>query len=193
MYDALMRRLLDRLLTPMQGKHREELLSLKRSHAKEIRQCLQHLCQLEPTSIDKCAEMDLAEYKTQIKTKLISDCEYHVCEERRQLGEQIDEEVDMHVRIYQHQMAEEERAAVRDRRKLLMERLVVLQAQGVGCSGERAVIQHLRSELRACELRFELRDRELSDAELTISSKESPLEHPHQKAQRTPSPGLRSF
>jgi hypothetical protein len=193
LYNSLMQRLLERLLTSMHSKHREELLCLKRTHAKEIRQTLQHLCQLEPTSIDKCSEIDLAEYKTQIKTKLMSDCEYHVCEERRQLGEQIDEEVDMHVRIYQHQMAEEERAAVRDRRKLLMERLVVLQAQGVGCSGERAVIQHLRSELRACELRFELRDRELSDAELTISSKESPLEHPHQKAQRTPSPGLRSF
>jgi len=182
MYDALMRRLLERLLTPMHSKHRDELLDLKRSHAKEIRQSLQHLCQLEPACVDKSTELDIEEYKTQIKTKLLSDCEYHVCEERRSLSEQVDAEVDMHVRIYQHQIAEEERSALRDRRKWLTERLVVMQAQGAGCPGDRAVIQHLRAELRACELRFEMRDRELMDGDEPLQ--ESALEPQNKKPQR---------
>merc|ERR1719174_153366 len=89
--------------------------------------------------------------------------------------------------VYQRQIAEEERTALRDRRKWLTERLVVLQSQGAGCPGDRAVIQHLRSELRACELRFEMRDRELMDAEAAeVSTCKTSLES--QGKSRQPSP-----
>lgn len=186
MYDALMRRLLERLLTPMHNKHREELLDIKRAHAKELRRSLQHLCQLESACVDKCTDKDVEEYKAQIKTKLLSDCEYHVCEERRHLSEQIDEEVDLHVRMYQQQIAEEERTTLQDRRKWLTERLVVMQAQGAGCPGDRSVIQHLRAELRACELKFEKRDRELMDTEM--HPKDSSLEPRTKEPQKTTPP-----
>lgn len=161
LYDALVRRFLERVLTPLHNGQREELLSLKRAHAKSVRKVLQHLCQMESGIVDKCVEMDVEEYKAQIKTKLVADCEYHVCEERRQLETQVDDEVNMHVSRYRQQVADEERASLRDRRKWLTEKLVLLQSQGASCPGDKTLMQHLRLELRACELRFEQRDREL--------------------------------
>merc|ERR1712023_405592 len=50
-------------------------------------------------------------------------------------------------------------------------------------------MQHLRSELRACELRFEMRDRELGTLEDEAEPRELPLDAPSAKPQRTsPSP-----
>jgi len=161
LYDALVRRFLEKVLTPLHTSQREELLALKRGHAKSVRKVLQHLCQLEGGVVDKCVEMDVEEYKAQIRTKLVADCEYHVCEERRHLEEQVDDEVNMHVNRYRQQLANEERASLRDRRKWLTEKLVLLQSQGASAPGDKALMQHLRTELRACELRFEQRDREL--------------------------------
>eukprot|EP00927_Polykrikos_kofoidii_P017947 TRINITY_DN18240_c0_g1_i1.p1 TRINITY_DN18240_c0_g1~~TRINITY_DN18240_c0_g1_i1.p1 ORF type:complete len:1386 (-),score=285.32 TRINITY_DN18240_c0_g1_i1:93-3647(-) len=161
LYDSLMRRLLERMLTPLHQQHREELLTLKRDQAREVRQVLQHLCQREASVVDAATRADLEEYRSQVKAKLLSDCEYHICEERKQLTEQVDAELEMHISQYKRQVLEEEISALRERRKWLTERLVVMQSQGVLAPGDKAVLSQLRSELRACELRFERREQEL--------------------------------
>lgn len=161
LYEALLRRLLDRSLTTLNAKQREELLALKRASVREVRVAVESLCQLESVAVDKAIKADMDEYRSQVKCKLLSDCEYHLCEERNQLYGQVDHELELHAVTYQKQAAVDERAALRERRKWLSERLVVMVAKGAASSGDRAVLQRLRAELRACELRLEKREQEL--------------------------------
>jgi len=165
LYDSLARRLLERTLTPLHTGHREELLALKRAHAREVRVALQQLCQLEAPAVDRSINADVDEFRSQVKAKLVSDCESHLCEERRQLAEQVEQDLELHVSAYQRQADDEERAALKERRKWLTERLVVMQTQGAISPGDKAAMQHFREELRACELRFEKREQELLASE----------------------------
>jgi hypothetical protein len=160
LYDGLLRRLLERSLSPLQTQHREELLKIKRANAREVRLVLQHLCQMEEGAVDKVIEQDVSEFHCQIMTKLTDDCEFQLCEERRRLSEQLEQDAELSVREYQQRLLQEELAALTERRKWLTERIIVLQSHGATSAGDRAVIQHLRNELRACEARFEKCDRE---------------------------------
>eukprot|EP00929_Paragymnodinium_shiwhaense_P047770 TRINITY_DN2422_c0_g1_i1.p1 TRINITY_DN2422_c0_g1~~TRINITY_DN2422_c0_g1_i1.p1 ORF type:complete len:1327 (-),score=405.70 TRINITY_DN2422_c0_g1_i1:140-4120(-) len=160
LYDSIARRLLDRVLTQMHSDQRQELLDLKRANAREVRRVLQNLCQLEASLVDEVAAADLDEFRSQVKAKLLADCEVHLCEERRELSERVDADLELHVSKYRRQTLEEELKALTERRKWLTERLVVMQSQGTAAPGEKAVLQHLRAELRACELRYETRERD---------------------------------
>mmetsp|Transcript_104851 Transcript_104851/g.208404 ORF Transcript_104851/g.208404 Transcript_104851/m.208404 type:complete len:1145 (-) Transcript_104851:64-3498(-) len=160
LYDGLLRRLLERGLSPLQAQHREEMLKIKRAHAREVRLVLQHLCQMEGQAVDKVIEQDVSEFRCQIMAKLTDDYEFQLCEERRQLSEQLEQDADFSVQEYQRRLLQEELAALTERRKWLTERIIVLQSHGATSAGDRAVLHHLRSELRACEARFEKCDRE---------------------------------
>lgn len=156
LYNTICKRLLERALTVLHQQHREELLKLKRDYMVEIRNALQQICQVEKNAVDTSIERDIREYETQVRARLLSDCEYHLCEERKQLGTQVDDEVSLHIAKYKRQVLEEEFVAVKERRKFLTERLVVLQANpgSIGV-GERGLMQRLRQELRACEAKIE--------------------------------------
>jgi hypothetical protein len=156
LYNQLCKRLLERALTVLHQQHRDELLKLKREYMVEVRNALQQMCQIETEAVATAMERDLKEYEAQVRARLLSDCEYHLCEERKQLGSQVDDEVTLHIDKYKRQVLEEEFAAVKERRKFLTERLVVIQANpgSIGV-GERAVMQRLRQELRACESKIE--------------------------------------
>jgi hypothetical protein len=156
LYNTICKRLLERALTVIHQQHRQELLQLKREYTVEIRNALLNICQIEKDAVASALERDLKEYEMQVRARLLSDCEYHLCEERKQLGTQVDDEVELHIAKYKRQVLEEEFAAVKERRKFLTERLVVIQANpgSIGV-GERAVMQRLRQELRACEAKIE--------------------------------------
>jgi hypothetical protein len=160
LYTSLCRRLLDRALSAMEGQQRDELWALKRAYAVEQRGAVQTLCQLESDQVSQAVKQDLDEFELQISTRLLADSEHHFCEERKQLARQVGEEVTVHVATYRRQVEEEEQAAVLERRKWVTERLIVLQANGSTCPGDRAVLQRLRQELRACESKIELHDNE---------------------------------
>jgi hypothetical protein len=160
LYDSILRRLLDQVLTSLHAMHREELLALKRANARETRMALQSFCQLEASAVDDAIEFDMVEYRTQVKAKLLSDCESQLCDERRQLTDDIGSELEAKAGAYRRAAEAEERAALRERRKWLCERLVLIQSQGAISASDRAVTQRLRAELRVCELRFEKLERE---------------------------------
>jgi len=155
LYNSLCQRLLERALNVLSSAHRGELLDLKRAYTSEQRIALQNFCQLEKEVVSQAAQRDLQEYRQQIATRLLADCEYHVCEERKQLAGQVDSEVSNHVAVYKRKITEEEISIVKDRRKWLTDRLVVLQASGAVGPSDRALLQRLREELRACESRIE--------------------------------------
>jgi len=144
----------------MNSSHREELLRLKRAYAAEQRRALQSFCQLDSDEIARIVEREFKEYGSQISTRLLAECEYHICEERKQLIAQVDHDVDMFVAKRKQDMEEEEQVIVKDRRKWLTDRIVVLQASGSSGPNERALLQRLRQELRSCESKIELYNNE---------------------------------
>lgn len=162
LYNSLCRSLLDRALKLFTELQREELLQLKRSYASEHRLALGHLCQLEEDLVDKAIQEDIREYELQISARLLSESERQINESRHELVSQVSEDVIKHVEQYRHQLAEEEQVVVRERRKWLMNRLVVLQSNGSVTPSDRLLLQRLRSELRVCESKIERYDNEFS-------------------------------
>lgn len=160
LYDRLCQCLLERVLTAMNSSHREELLRLKRAYAAEQRLALQSFCQLDSDAIARIVEREFKEYGSQVSTRLLAECEYHICEERKQLLAQVDNDVDIFVAKRKHEIEEEEQVIVKDRRKWLTDRIVVLQASGSSGPNERALLQRLRQELRSCESKIELYNNE---------------------------------
>lgn len=160
LYNSLCQRILERVLTVINQVHRDELLDLKRAYAVETRLAVQTFCQLEAEEVEKAVSQDIAEYKLQIASRLLADTEYHVCEERKQMMEQVDSEVADHMRAYKRQVDEQEQGLAKDRRKWLTDRLVILQANGSTGAGDRALLQRLRRELRAVESRIEMLENE---------------------------------
>lgn len=155
LYGSICQRLLERILSLLNTLHRDELLDAKRAYTKEQRLAVQHLCQLEPDFVDGVTRQDLSEFKLQMSTRLLSDCEFQLCEERKHLIEQVESEVAKHLAQHQNEVDAQELAVVKERRKWLTDRLVVLQANGAVGAGDRAVIHRLREELRACEKKME--------------------------------------
>jgi hypothetical protein len=162
LYNSLCRCLLDRALKLLNELQREELLQLKRSYASEHRLALGHFCQLEVDLVDKAIREDIREYELQISARLLSESERQINESRNELVSQVSEDVAKHVERYRHQLAEEEQVVVRERRKWLMNRLVVLQSNGSVTPSDRLLLQRLRSELRVCESKIERYDNEFS-------------------------------
>lgn len=141
---------------------RDELLQLKRSYASEHRLALGHLCQLEEDLVEKAIQEDIIEYKLQISARLLSESERQINESRKEFISQVSEDVTKYVERYRHQLAEEEQVVVRERRKWLMNRLIVLQSNGAVTPSDRLLLQRLRSELRVCESKIERYDNEFS-------------------------------
>lgn len=162
LYNSLCQRILDKALKVLQELQREELLSLKRAYTAEQRLALQHLCQLEGEMVTQAVQQDLKEFECQMATRLLSDSELSLNEQRKQIVSQVDEDVSHHVAQYRRQLKEEEQAVVKERRKFIMNRIVILQANGTVNPSERAFLQRLRAELRACEAKIELHDNEFA-------------------------------
>mmetsp|Transcript_10809 Transcript_10809/g.24458 ORF Transcript_10809/g.24458 Transcript_10809/m.24458 type:complete len:1157 (-) Transcript_10809:9-3479(-) len=159
-YDALLQRILERLLSPLHSQHRLELLALKRNNSREILCVLQQLCQLEPGAVDEAHEEDVAEYRCQVRTKLLSECEQQASEERRLLWERVEEQVEREVTSYQRRAVEEELEALHDRQKWLSER--ILLAQRSAQAGDKVLLQRMRAELTACEAKLDRRNEEVA-------------------------------
>jgi len=180
---------------------------VKRAHAAEQRTVLSHFCQLEGDALAEVVKQDLNEFETQISTRLLADQEYQLCEERKKLVGQVSEEVELHLATYRRQMEDEEQAIVRERRKWLTDRLVLLQAQGSVGPSDRALLQRLRQEMRACESKIELHDNEFVKAPTPtpstsrskdvpggrlprpFSASKRPFSRPNSAGRRSPAPG----
>jgi len=106
--------------------------------------------------VRKIIEQDIHEYKLQVSAKMLSDCEHQVNEERKQLVGQISESTAGHVAQYRRGLQEEEQSVLIERRKWVMNKIVILQSNGTVNQNERAMLQRLRSELRACETKLEV-------------------------------------
>eukprot|EP00928_Gymnodinium_smaydae_P079997 TRINITY_DN63806_c0_g1_i1.p1 TRINITY_DN63806_c0_g1~~TRINITY_DN63806_c0_g1_i1.p1 ORF type:complete len:1244 (+),score=361.08 TRINITY_DN63806_c0_g1_i1:119-3850(+) len=159
LYGELSQRLLERALKILSTRQRDELLALKRAYAVEQRVALEHACQLEPDEVEKAVQQDLREFEMQVSTKLLAESEYRLNEERKRLTSEAKGEVALHLANYRSQVAFEELEAVRQRRRVLTDRLVVLQASGASAPSDRAFLQRLRQELRACEAKIEAHER----------------------------------
>ncbi|CAE8681053.1 unnamed protein product [Polarella glacialis] len=178
LYKSLCSKLLERALKLLSEMQREELLSLKRAYASEQRLALEHLCQLESSMVEKAVAQDIQEYELQIATRLFSDCEHHVNAERKQLASQVAEDVANHVASYRNQLQDEEQAVVRERRKWLMNRLVVLQANGTVSPGDRNALRRLRQELRVCDTKIERYDNTFATGVLVPQAPSAPSRPP---------------
>jgi len=108
LYNSLCQRILDKALKVLQELQREELLSLKRAYTAEQRLALQHLCQLEGEMVTQAVQQDLKEFECQMATRLLSDSELSLNEQRKQIVSQVDEDVSHHVAQYRRQLKEEE-------------------------------------------------------------------------------------
>lgn len=164
LYSSLCHMLLERTLTLLSCLQRDELLGLKCSYAAEQRTVLVHLCQLEGDMVSQVIQQDLAEYELRISSRLLADTEHRVCEQRKLLSSQVGSEVTLHVAVYRRTLQEQEQVIVRERRKWLTDKLVVLQANGAVSPGDRAMLQRLRQELRACEAKLERFEQEAAAA-----------------------------
>eukprot|EP00930_Biecheleria_cincta_P065784 TRINITY_DN5168_c0_g1_i2.p1 TRINITY_DN5168_c0_g1~~TRINITY_DN5168_c0_g1_i2.p1 ORF type:complete len:1176 (+),score=284.16 TRINITY_DN5168_c0_g1_i2:28-3555(+) len=156
LYNSLCQRLLEKGLTLLAEAQREELLNLKQAYAGEQRLSLEHFCQLEGDMVKKIIEQDIQEFKLQVSARMLSDCERQVNEERKQLVGQVSDSTAGHVAQYRRRLQEEEQAVLMERRKWVMNKIVILQANGTVNQNERAMLQRLRSELRACEAKLEV-------------------------------------
>jgi len=188
LYNSICTRLLERALTLLSSIQRDELLALKRAYAAEQRVVLEHFCQLEGDMIRQVVQQDLDEYQMQVSTRLLADQEHQICEERKKLVGQVGEEVTMHVETFRRQIEEEAQAIVTERRKWLTDRLVILQANGSVGPSDRALLQRLRQELRACESKIELHNNEfLKEKEPLQQAKETPRNDVEKVGGRAPS------
>ncbi|CAJ1457322.1 unnamed protein product [Effrenium voratum] len=147
LYQTLCQKMLHRALRILTEQQREELLSLKRDASAEIRATLQQLCQLEPEVLEKATRRDVKEFQVQVAARLLFDCERQIKEEHKRQASRVNQNVDLQIARYKREIQEEEQSIILERRKWLMDRIVVLQN---GTGSDRALAR-LRAELRACD------------------------------------------
>lgn len=162
LYNSIGSRLLERALKLLASVQREELLAVKQAYTSERRVALVHFCQLEADLVAKAAKQDLSEFEMQMSTHLLGETEQSVAELRSQLSEQVHEQVSMHQAVYQRKIEGEEQKIVKERRKWLTERLVLMSANGGTAPSNKALLGRFRQELRACETKIALYDNEVA-------------------------------
>ena len=68
---------------------------------------------------------DLQQFGSNLKAKLLAECEIHLARERREFLEEVDACVEQKVLAYRHEVCADEQQTVLEQRKKLQERLVV--------------------------------------------------------------------